>query len=128
MRSHSCLTAANVMLVDYTRLFSDAVDETLSLLGQVVQKEVYRFLERKYGIRREDIPTRFTDVSRILRGIFGVGGADLVLRSIVEQFYKKLDLEVPKSPEVDEVVEIVQRILSGRLELTYDRVCVTVSH
>jgi hypothetical protein len=127
VQSHSCLRAVNVMLVDYTRLFCDAVDETLSLLGQGAQKRVYRFLERKYGIRREDIPTRFTDVSRILRDIFGVGGTDLVLRSIVERFYKKLDLEVPKSPEVDEVVEIVQRILSGRLELTHDAV-LTVSH
>ena len=112
---HHSLPPVSMMLVDPARLFSDAFDETLSLLGDVGRKGLYCYLERRYGIRREDIPMKFTDVSWILRGTLGVV-ADVLLRNIVERFSTKLKLEIPRSTEIDQAVEIVQEVLLRRVE------------
>jgi len=104
-----------MMFVERARLFSDAFDETLNILGDVGRKGIYYYLENKYGIRREDIPTRFADVSRILRSALGAV-ADVLIRSIVERFSTKLKLEIPRSTEIDQAVEIVQMILLGRID------------
>jgi len=104
------------MLPDRAKSFSDAFDETLSLLGDVGRKGIYGYLQNKYGIGREDIPTKFIDVSCILRTALGVV-ADVLLRHIIERFSTKLKLGIPKSMEIDDAIEIVQEILLGRVEL-----------
>jgi hypothetical protein len=119
--------AVTIILVNYRRSFSDAVDETLSLLGHVCKKAIYGYLESNYGIRREDIPMRLTDVSRIMKEIFGGPSADVLLTNIVQRFTNKLGVEMPKPTGAEEAVEIVRWILKGELGLTHDAV-LTIPH
>jgi hypothetical protein len=99
-------------------LFTDAVDEGLSVLGQSPKEAIYGFLESNYGMERNEIPHRFREFSSILIGTVGPSTGH-VLEFIIERFYSKLNLEVPASPTLDETIETVQRILKKQPELPH---------
>lgn len=71
-------------------------------------------LESDYGIAKTDIPLRFVEFSDILNKVLGPG-AELILKSIIERFYVKLQIEVPEWTDLTEAVENVRRILRNQL-------------
>ena len=54
-------------------LLLKAVDSALSSLGDSARQSVYFHLEKKFGIKREEIPGRVDDFDQGLEKIFGVG-------------------------------------------------------
>lgn len=72
-------------------------------------------LESDYGIAKNNIPTRFDEFSVILKNVLGPG-AEIILKSIVERFYVKLQIEVPEWTDLSEAVETVRRILTNHPE------------
>jgi hypothetical protein len=58
----------------------EAIDETLTSLGEMVKNTLYYNLESNFGISREDIPWKISDFSSILHKLFGLGAARLEVK------------------------------------------------
>jgi hypothetical protein len=58
---------------NFDRLLLEAIDETLSCLGESSKTEVYRHLETAFNIKKEEIPNRIDDFSKALESLFGLG-------------------------------------------------------
>ena len=102
-------------MADYDEVFTDSVEQALSLLGQAPKEIIYVMLENDYGIAKSDIPQRFGEFSDVLKRILGPG-ADIILKSIIERFYVKLQIEVPELTDLGEAVQIVGKILTNQPE------------
>jgi len=96
-------------------VFGDSVEQALSLLGQAPKEIIYVMLESDYGIAKSDIPYRFGEFSDVLRRVLGPG-ADIILKSIIERFYVKLQIEVPELTDLGEAVQTVRKILMNQAE------------
>jgi len=58
----------------------EAIDETLTSLGELVKNAVYLNLESNFGISKEDIPWKIGDFSSILHKLFGLGASRLEVK------------------------------------------------
>jgi hypothetical protein len=58
----------------------EAIDETLTSLGEPVKNVLYSNLESNFGISKEDIPEKIIDFSSILHKLFGLGASRLELK------------------------------------------------
>ena len=58
----------------------EAVDETLTSLGEPVKNVLYSNLESNFGISKEDIPEKISDFSSILHKLFGLGASRLEVK------------------------------------------------
>ncbi|XHH08732.1 MAG: hypothetical protein ACFCUE_14370 [Candidatus Bathyarchaeia archaeon] len=67
----------------------EAIDETLSTLGESVKKSIYFHLETTYQIQRQQIPCKIMDFSNSLEKMFGLG-ARFIEISIMKRFYPKI--------------------------------------
>jgi hypothetical protein len=65
-----------------------AIDESLSTFGASVKKAVYNQLEKKYRLKKQDIPNNIDEFVATIEGIFGVG-AGLVEMKILETLYAR---------------------------------------
>lgn len=70
-------------------MFVDALMEGLMVLGESPRDSLLQFLQKNYGLRREDIAKKPEVFSQALEKIFGRGGS--VLEAIViKKLYEKL--------------------------------------
>ena len=99
---------------EYGEVFACAVEQALSLLGQAPKEIIYVMLESDYGISKNDIPIRFAEFSDVLSKVLGPG-AELILKSIIERFYVKLEIEVPEEIDLAEAVANVRRLLTNQV-------------
>ncbi len=58
----------------------EAIDETLTSLGEPVKNALYSNLESNFGISKEDIPGKISDFSSILHKLFGLGASRLEIK------------------------------------------------
>jgi ribosomal protein L23 len=61
---------------DFNSLLLEAIDETLSSLGETPKKAIYCQLKTAFNIKTKEIQTRLT-ISRALERLFGVGAKHL---------------------------------------------------
>jgi hypothetical protein len=73
-------------------LLLEAVDETLSSLGEKPEQMFYSHLEDHFQIEREDIPDRIEEFAEAVEKIFGCG-AKLIEIKIMESLYGKMEGE-----------------------------------
>jgi len=71
----------------------EAMDETLSSLGEVVKNAVLEHLKNEFQINKNDIPQKICDFSKIVHKVFGLG-ADRLERKIVKNLSSKLQVDV----------------------------------
>jgi len=71
----------------------EAIDETLSSLGQVVKNAIFEHLKNDFQINKADIPEKISDFSKIIHKVFGLGAARLELK-IMKNFNSKLQVDV----------------------------------
>jgi hypothetical protein len=67
----------------------EAVDSTLSSLGDSARQAVYFHLEKKFNITRDEIPSRIEDFDCGLERIFGVGTRFLEVL-IMKKLYEEM--------------------------------------
>jgi hypothetical protein len=67
----------------------EAVDETLSTLGDSARQSTYYHLEKKFQMPRRDIPNRPKDFQNGIERIFGSGARFLEIL-IMKKLYEKL--------------------------------------
>ncbi|MDG6999421.1 MAG: hypothetical protein JRN15_09940 [Nitrososphaerota archaeon] len=63
------------MVEDFDQVILSYVDEALGLLGKDGKSVVYWLWESKSGLGRERIPSHIDQFLKILKGLFGTGGA-----------------------------------------------------
>jgi hypothetical protein len=94
-------------------------DLVLQGMGGPIRDWVYDFLDKK-GIKREDIPSRFEDVVKILHERLGTSARVIAYRTMVE-LYKEFSLSANFDYEdsiEDRFVFLKERVLADRLHPT----------
>lgn len=72
----------------FHKLLLEAVDSTLCSLGDSARQSVYFHLEKKFHIKKEEIPGRIEDFDHGLNRIFGAGARFLevlVMKKLYEE-------------------------------------------
>jgi KaiC/GvpD/RAD55 family RecA-like ATPase len=70
----------------------DAIDNGLLALGEVVRDTIYDRFDRKYQLKREEIPEKLDIFHKALQGMLGAGST-VIETQIAKIFDKKLNLE-----------------------------------
>ncbi len=66
----------------------EAIDESLSPFGDSVKQAFYHQLEKRYHIRKREIPSKIEEFATAMEGIFGVG-VRLIEMKILEALYAR---------------------------------------
>ena len=77
---------------DFDKLFIEAVDEGLNVLGESGRQMIFFYLEKSYSIKRHEFPKKPEAFATGLEKIFGVG-ASVLEKLIVKSLYSKLGLK-----------------------------------
>ena len=87
----------------FRRLLLEAVDEALSSLGDSVRQAIYFHLERKFNIKKQEIPNKIEEFADAIEEIFGLGAKLLEIR-IMKSLYEKDGHMFKYFPEKDELL------------------------
>jgi len=89
-------TSLSVKEEDYKKFMGallEAIDESLNqVLGEAATQTIYFHLQRKFRLKREDIPENLEVFGFALEGIFGIG-ALVIEKTIMENLYSRLSLK-----------------------------------
>jgi len=77
---------------DFEKLFIEAVDEGLEVLGESGRQMIFFHLDKSYSIKKREIPKKPEDFATGLEKIFGAG-ASVLEKLIVKSLYSKLGLK-----------------------------------
>jgi hypothetical protein len=101
--------------VIFEAIVGQAVDDTLSALGESPKQAIYRHLKIVYGIDKEDIPNKIEAFASAIEQTFG-SVAKLIEIKIIERLHSQYEdyCYVPKSRQLDFVEYITD--LQNRLE------------
>ncbi len=83
---------------DFKKLLLEAIDETLSSLGDSSKRAIYFYLERNFSIDKQDIPNKIEEFTNAIENIFG-NGAKILEIQIMEHLYKNTGSTFEYSPE-----------------------------
>ena len=72
----------------FEKAVTEAVDESLSALGNCSKQTIYRHLENKYGIRKEEIPRKIAGFAHAVEETFG-SVAKLIEIKIIKNLHSK---------------------------------------
>lgn len=75
----------------------EAIDETLSSLGEAVKSTVYQHLEDDFNIPKNEIPQKIKEFSEIIHKIFRLGASRLEIK-----FMKSLNSKLKANTELPE--------------------------
>jgi hypothetical protein len=73
----------------FEKIFLEALDEGLSCLGESSKQAIYFHLEKRFGIKKVEIPFRVDDFADALEKIFGPG-AKLIEIQIIKTLHRKI--------------------------------------
>jgi hypothetical protein len=87
--SSPCLLLANEPLeTKFETAVTEAIDGSLSALGAANKQTIYRHLENRYGIKKEEIPFKIADFANAIEETFG-SVAKLIEVKIIEKVHAK---------------------------------------
>ena len=95
-------------------LLLDAVDQSLSVLGESSKTSIYFHLEKSYGIKRQDIPQKTEEFVSALEKLFGPGAAfiaSLVSKRLCEKAGLNAEDIAVKSLTFSETVAVVKKTM-----------------
>jgi hypothetical protein len=67
----------NATSEDFDKLTLQAIDETLSALGEKPKTAIYAYLKKNYSIDKKDIPQRIGEFSKALEDLLKIGAVQL---------------------------------------------------
>jgi hypothetical protein len=76
-------------LQEFNRLLLEAVDEGLSTLGESSKQAIYFHLEKRFAIKKQEIPEKIKLFAYAIEKIFGLG-ANFLEILIMRRLYEKL--------------------------------------
>lgn len=77
-------------LQEFNRLLLEAVDEGLSMLGESSKQAIYFHLEKRFDIKKQEIPHKIEVFANAIEKIFGLG-ANFLEILIMKRLYEKLE-------------------------------------
>ena len=84
-----CLLLANEPLeTKFETAVTEAIDDSLSAFGVANKQTIYRHLENRYGIKKEEIPFKIADFANAIEETFG-SVAKLIEIKIIEKIHAK---------------------------------------
>ena len=95
---------------NFEKTIQEAIDETLSTLGENSKKTIYLHLEKEYKIAKNEIPSKIEAFADALELSFGVG-AKLIEMNIIKALHEKNQdfMFFPKKGDID-FTEYVERL------------------
>ncbi len=82
----------------FREILLEAVDYGLAVFSEGARQAIYGHIERKYEIRREEIPEHLETFHKALEGILG-RGTKIVEKLIAKHLYDRLDLNFYEHPD-----------------------------
>ena len=83
----------------FNRLLLEAVDEALASLGEASKQSIYFHLERKFRVKKPEIPEKIDECAQALEKIFG-SGAYFIEVLIIKHIHEKTGSVVEWSESV----------------------------
>ena len=81
----------------FDHFLSEAIDETLSSMGELVKNTVYQCLQNDFCIEKDEIPGQIDEFSDIIHKIFGLGAIQLEIKFIKNLNSKiKINIQRPQ--------------------------------
>jgi len=81
----------------------EAVDETLSSLGDSAKQAIYFHLEKSFKIKKLEIPNKIEEFALAIEKIFG-DGAKLLEIQTMKRLHQKVGQDLRKYPRNDELL------------------------
>jgi hypothetical protein len=88
----------------------EAIDEALSILGSKAKDVIYYYVEREFGLSKEQIPSNMKMLHEALRLIFGAGASPLE-KYICNSLERKFEITMPIGQNLD-IAEFTNKIRS----------------
>ena len=74
------------------KVLLQAVDDGLSVPGEIVRTAIYQRIERSYRLRREEIPEKLETFQQALQDLLGEPSAKVMEKLIAKNLYRRLGL------------------------------------
>ena len=88
---------------DFDRLMLEAVDESLSSLGDSAKQTIYFHLRKIYNIKKKEIPNKLEEFDAAMEETFGLGCKFLEIR-IMRHLYEKVGKMFKYKPKRQDLV------------------------
>jgi uncharacterized protein YjgD (DUF1641 family) len=99
---------------EFEKLLVDAVDESLSSLGESPKQAIFFHLENTFKIKKQEIPGKIASFDQALRKLFELG-ADFLETLIVKKLCEKADSIFKESPPKEtgftETIASIKRLM-----------------
>lgn len=86
---------------DFRKLLAEAVEESLSSLGESPKQSILFHLENTFKIKKNEIPDKIDLFDQALRKLFGPG-ADFLETLIAKKLFEKAELTSKGTPPEEE--------------------------
>ena len=73
----------------FSQLLLEAIDDSLSILGDEPKRALYQYLATMHSLQREEIPDRLEEFSNGLKRALG-GASSVIQRIILRKLFQKL--------------------------------------
>ena len=80
---------------DFDKLLLEAIDEGLTSLGESSKKAIYFHLEKRFNVKRHEIPCKTEVFINGIERIFGLGAAFLEIL-ILKRLYEKIGEKITR--------------------------------
>jgi|WetSurMetagenome_2_1015567.scaffolds.fasta_scaffold85387_3 hypothetical protein len=81
----------------FDQFLIEAIDESLSSLGEPVKNAVYQHLQDDFSIEKDKIPSQIDEFSTIIHKIFGLGASRLEIKFMKNLNSKvEIDIQMPE--------------------------------
>lgn len=102
----------------FNQLLLEAIDDSLSVLGEEPKEALYQYLLTMHSLNREDIPDKLGEFSGGLKKALG-GASSVIQRIILRKLFQKLGSNFRDSPELEFVDHV--RDAKRRFDITTQR-------
>jgi hypothetical protein len=94
----------------FEKAVTEAVDESLSALGNCSKQTIYRHLENRYGIRKEEIPRKIAGFTHAVEETFGSVAKLIEIKIIKNLHSKNRDFHYATNKDELNFIEFINRL------------------
>lgn len=104
---------------EFDKLLLSAIDDALNSLGESVKQSIYFHIEKKFSVRRNEIPENLVEFQGGLEKIFGAG-ARFIEILIMKNLHSKIGRSLIMESAQLEFVEYVDAVKEGFLKKPHE--------
>lgn len=97
-RDNNNLENKTISIIDsFQDIFLEAVDEGLSIIGEIAKNAVYTYLKRTFKMNKQEIPNRIDEYVTAIENMFGTG-AKIIQIQTMRNLHKKVGCQIKHYP------------------------------